>query len=108
MCNAMTGVVRHDDDDDDDDCVDTEEEEKEEEEERTIRAKWSMDGARTLAEAARMLVRFAEHLERLGAEGWELRDPIDDDWGFAYRAVAAAAPAPAPAPPTIDVPPPNA
>jgi hypothetical protein len=52
----------------------------------TIRAKWSMDGAETLAEAAAMLREFAGYLEELKRDGWELTGPVDDDWGFIENA----------------------
>jgi hypothetical protein len=47
----------------------------------TIRAKWTMDGAATLSEAARMLRDFADHLEELEREGWQLIEPVSDDYG---------------------------
>ena len=47
-----------------------------------IRAKWVMDGAKTLTEAAEQLRGFAEHLETAAAAGWELNDPVEDDYGF--------------------------
>ena len=61
------------DEDDDDDNDD---------EEICIRAKWRMDGARTLAEARQKLYEYAEHLEELGQQGYELIEPIEDDYGF--------------------------
>ena len=48
----------------------------------SIRAKWSMDGAVTLSEAAEKLREHATWLEELERDGWQLIDPIDDDWGF--------------------------
>lgn len=50
--------------------------------EEIIRAKWSMDGATTLTEAASQLRSYAEALERLAADGWELTRPVEDDYGF--------------------------
>jgi hypothetical protein len=47
-----------------------------------LRAKWVMDGATTLAEAAAMLRAEADRIEQLGKDGWTLEGPIDDDWGF--------------------------
>jgi hypothetical protein len=47
-----------------------------------IRAKWIMDGATTLAEAAAKLREFADELDRKHAEGWTLRQPVEDDYGF--------------------------
>ena len=47
-----------------------------------LRAKWAMDGAETLAEAAAMLRAEADRIEQLGKDGWTLEGPIDDDWGF--------------------------
>ena len=48
----------------------------------TIRAKWTMDGATTLAEAAVKLRQYADYLERLSGDGWELTQPVDDDYGW--------------------------
>lgn len=53
--------------------------------ELTIRAKWSIDGATTLGEAADMLRKFALWLECTAAEGWELVDPIQEDYGFCHK-----------------------
>lgn len=46
-----------------------------------VRAKWSMDGAASLSEAAAMLRRYAEWLEELERDGWQLIEPVDDDYG---------------------------
>ena len=53
--------------------------------ELVIRAKWSLDGATTLAEAAEMARELADNLETLEREGWQLDAPIQDDYGFAHR-----------------------
>jgi hypothetical protein len=53
--------------------------------EMLIRAKWSFDGARTLGEAAARLRDYAADLDGLAALGFELRDEIVDDYGFAGR-----------------------
>jgi len=45
----------------------------------------SADGANTLGEATRMLRDFAGDLEGLAALGFELRDPIVDDYGYIGR-----------------------
>ena len=50
-----------------------------------IRAKWQMDGATTLDEAIVKLQNFIEHIKSLKNDGWELVDPINDDWGFIRR-----------------------
>ena len=47
-----------------------------------IRAKWTIDGAKTLAEAATMLRARADELDKLDKEGWTLEGPVDDDYGF--------------------------
>lgn len=49
-----------------------------------IRAKWSVDGATTLAEAADQARQFAASLDALNAQGWELSDVISDDYGFTH------------------------
>jgi hypothetical protein len=54
-------------------------------EELVIRAKWSLDGAETLAEAAQMARDLAEQLVVWEREGWQLDAPIEDDYGFAHR-----------------------
>lgn len=48
----------------------------------TIRAKWVMDGATTLAEAAERLERFAADLRSAHDNGWTLTAPVQDDYGF--------------------------
>ena len=47
-----------------------------------IRAKWTMDGATTLREAASKLRQEADWLEDLANAGFELNAPIQDDYGF--------------------------
>lgn len=54
-------------------------------EDETIRAKWMIDGAATLAEAAAKARAFADDLQRLHDEGYVLREPVDDDYGFYYK-----------------------
>ena len=60
-------------------------EEEEEEESMCIRAKWTIDGANTIDEAIEKLNDFIEYLRSLKEEGWKLREPIDDDYGFLYK-----------------------
>jgi hypothetical protein len=50
-----------------------------------VRAKWTIDGATTLAEAAEKARRFAEELQSLHDQGYKLREPIHDDYGFYYK-----------------------
>jgi hypothetical protein len=48
----------------------------------TIRGKWSMEGARTLTDAARMLRDYAHELEHMRASGLELATPVEGDYGI--------------------------
>jgi hypothetical protein len=57
----------------------------EEDNDEIIRAKWIMDGAKTLPEAAAMVREFANYLDSLTAEGYELRAEVNDDYGFIYK-----------------------
>jgi len=66
-----------------DDFLDDDEEEFEED--LILRAKWTIDGADTLAQAAEQLRAFAAELDKLSNEGWLLRSIIDGDYGFAYH-----------------------
>jgi hypothetical protein len=50
-----------------------------------IRAKWIMDDAATLPEAAAKVRAFADELDRMHAEGWRLEQPVQDDYGFVVR-----------------------
>ena len=50
-----------------------------------IRAKWTMDGAKTIEEAARKMEIYAEWLRNLKAKGWELEGPVEDDYGNLIR-----------------------
>ena len=54
-------------------------------EDETVRAKWTIDGATTLAEAAEKACAFAARLQGLHDQGYVLRQPIDDDYGFYYK-----------------------
>lgn len=47
-----------------------------------LRAKWLMDGAPTLLEAAGLLRTEAARLERLHSAGYELVDEVEDDHGW--------------------------
>jgi uncharacterized protein with GYD domain len=51
--------------------------------EEIIRAKWTMDGATTLREAAQKLRAYAGQLEKMEAGGWQLVDEVSDDYGTA-------------------------
>jgi len=64
---------------------DPEEDGFDDENESTIRAKWSMDGARTLPEAAAMLCEKAIDLLDMARDGWELTGPVSDDYGHIRR-----------------------
>ena len=68
-------------DEDQDDLVD----EYENESAFAIRGKWILDGSETLLEAAEMARAYADFLEQLHEEGFELRSAIEDDYGFAQR-----------------------
>ena len=46
------------------------------------RAKWSCDGAQTIAEMVEALKRRIEYLEDLDSAGCNLREPISDDYAF--------------------------
>ena len=50
-----------------------------------IRAKWIMDGATNLPQAAQLVREFADHLDILAAQGYQLREEINDDYGFIYK-----------------------
>lgn len=49
-------------------------------------ARWAMDGAETLAQAAELLRQFAAELDALISAGFHLMGPVEDDFGFAHRA----------------------
>jgi hypothetical protein len=46
-----------------------------------VRAKWTMDGASTVSEAADRLRREADYLLELERDGWQLIQPVEDDYG---------------------------
>ena len=51
---------------------------------QAVRAKWAMDGANTLSEAASKLEGLAQLLRSEEAAGKQLIEPIIDDYGY-YR-----------------------
>jgi len=88
MCTPKDTDQEKQDRDQDSDYEDASEElddEEEEEENICIRAKWSIDNASTIDEAVEKLNRFIEYLTSLKNEGWEFREPIQDDYGFLYK-----------------------
>jgi hypothetical protein len=48
----------------------------------TLRAKWMLDGCRTLIEVVQRLQEEMEYIIQLRQDGWELTGAIEDDWGF--------------------------
>lgn len=50
-----------------------------------VRAKWTIDGATTLAEAAQKAREFADWLQGLHDEGYVLREAVADDYGSCYK-----------------------
>ena len=50
-----------------------------------IRARWTMDGANTLVEAAQRFRNRAETLEQLARAGFELDQPADNGFAIAVR-----------------------
>lgn len=78
---ALTEVADPEDDLDEDVDLDEEDDDYDE----LVRAKWTIDGATTLAEAAEKARDFSIYLQSLHDEGWVLRNPIDDDYGFYYK-----------------------
>ena len=48
----------------------------------TIRGKWSIEGARTLTDAAQKLRDYAHELEHMRASGLELSGPVEADYGI--------------------------
>ena len=58
---------------------------EEEEDQIIIRAKWTMDGAETIDECIQKLNTYIEYLKSLKEDGWDLREAVDDDWGFLVK-----------------------
>lgn len=52
--------------------------------EMLVRAKWSIDGAKTLSEAADKLEALAKELREMEADGLQLDGEIQDDYGSIY------------------------
>lgn len=50
-----------------------------------VRSKYVMDGSTTLQEAAAKVRAFAEYLDMLALDGWELTHPVDGDYGFIHN-----------------------
>ena len=83
MCQAPDIAVAEDDDSTS--IRISEDDSGDDEEDIVIRAKWIMDDAKTLDEAMEKVEGFIAYLRELKADGWELRDPVRDDYGFVYK-----------------------
>jgi predicted transcriptional regulator len=53
--------------------------------ERTIRAKWTFNGAETIEEMIEKLEEKKEHLKELQEEGFELQNQVEDDYAHLTR-----------------------
>lgn len=51
-----------------------------------IRMKWSIDGCANFDEIIKRLFEKIKEFEALRENGWRLREPVNDDYGFIYRA----------------------
>lgn len=51
-----------------------------------IKAQYILDGASSMLEAADMARAFADYLESLSDDGYELKAPIQEDRGIAFVA----------------------
>ena len=58
---------------------------EEEAHDQFFRAKWTLDGSTTLAEAAQKAREFADWLQGLHDQGYVLRDEVTDDYGTYYK-----------------------
>jgi hypothetical protein len=55
---------------------------EEDEDVEIIRAKWILDGCATIADIIERLKAEIEHYTKLKEEGWELTQPVEDDYGY--------------------------
>ena len=56
------------------------------EDEVTLRMKWLADGATNLDEVIEKLHKMIRYVQGLEEQGYELRAPMNDDYGFAIPA----------------------
>ena len=52
-----------------------------------IRSKWNLDGATSLDDCIRMYKELIEYFENLKKDGWEIVEPVADDYGWMKRVV---------------------
>jgi hypothetical protein len=63
-------------------------------ENRTIvRAKWIYDGAENIDQMIERLYARIEILQQMKEEGWEVEEPVDDDYAFMKRKKSPPSPA---------------
>lgn len=70
---------------DEDEVFEEEEEEEHIEDDVIIRAKWILDGCSSIDEIIERLKGEIEHYKQLKEDGWELREKMDDDYGFLIK-----------------------
>jgi len=56
-----------------------------EEEPYILRGKWCMDECKSLDECIANLEEFIKEVKQLQCEGYELRNPVKDDYGLLYK-----------------------
>lgn len=50
--------------------------------EYTIRGKWMFDGCKTVEDIVKTLKGQVRYYEKMAKDGWQLREPVEDDYGF--------------------------
>ena len=50
-----------------------------------IRAKWSLDGSKTINDIIEKLYEQIEYFKKMKEDGYELIDEINDDYGYAKK-----------------------
>ena len=99
MCVTPTNAILALDELDEESELDEEQEYKDkdkdkdkEEEHVVLRAKWILDDSENIDQCIDKLNAFIEYLKSIKSEGWELRDPVNDDWGFLYKSTPTTTP----------------
>lgn len=72
--------------------MDVDEFNDDDEHQKVVRFKWMGDGCASVDQIIERLHQEISYYTQLKYEGWELRGPIQDDWGFMHKTEAPSDP----------------
>ena len=85
MCHCQLTSDTVESDDEHEEAEEDEDEEYDQEGGMIVRAKWTLDGCATIDEVIARLQEQILRFRQLKSDGWEMRDAVNDDYGWMHN-----------------------